>query len=178
MFSQNCTMLFRLFKWVALACLSPSLSTVKRKIATRSTWVIRTVSHLASWHALGDSIGVRELLFVPHTVDDPLDALHVSVGVEQDALRDLSVSAGSSRLLVVTLHWFRQSGVDHIAHIGLVNAHAEGYGGTDDLADKREQWNQSNVQYNSAYTLNPSNIHFYCRSFVSVPPTSHIYLWL
>lgn len=70
------------------------------------------------------------------TAYDPLDAVDVTVGVEEDAVRDLSIPAGSARLLVVTLHWFRQTGVDHVAHIRLVNAHAEGYGGADDLGNK------------------------------------------
>lgn len=38
------------------------------------------------------------------TAYDPLDAVDVTVGVEEDAVRDLSIPAGSARLLVVTLH--------------------------------------------------------------------------
>lgn len=67
------------------------------------------------------------------TADDPFDALDIRVGVEEDALRELSISASSSRLLVVTLHWFGKTGVDDVAHVRLVNAHAERDGGADDL---------------------------------------------
>ena len=73
------------------------------------------------------------------TADEPLDAMDIGVGVEENTVRDLSISAGSPRLLVVTFNRFRETGVDHVAHIRLVNAHAKSYGGTNDLADKREQ---------------------------------------
>lgn len=64
--------------------------------------------------------------------------MDVGVRVEEDTVGDLSISASSPRLLVVTLHRLRQTGVDHITHVGLVDAHAERYGGTDDLTDKDE----------------------------------------
>ena len=67
------------------------------------------------------------------TADDSLDADHVAVGVEQDAVGHVPVPARAPRLLVVALHRFGQTGVDHVAHVRLVDAHAEGYGGTDDL---------------------------------------------
>lgn len=43
-------------------------------------------------------------IFLPHTADNPLDALDVCVGVEENTVRDLSISASSPGLLVVTLH--------------------------------------------------------------------------
>lgn len=43
-------------------------------------------------------------IFCPRTADDPLDALHVRVGVEENTVRDLSISASSPGLLIVTLH--------------------------------------------------------------------------
>lgn len=67
------------------------------------------------------------------TVDDPLDALDVSVGVEEDAVGQLSISASSAGLLIVSLHWLGKTGVDDVAHVRLVDAHAEGDGGTDHL---------------------------------------------
>lgn len=67
------------------------------------------------------------------TVDDPFDALDVGVGVEEDAVRELSISASSPRLLIVTFHRLGKTGVDDVAHVGLVDAHAEGDGGTDHL---------------------------------------------
>ena len=83
---------------------------------------------------------------MPHTADNPLDSLDVGVRVEENTVRDLSVSASSPRLLVVTLHRLWQTGVDHVAHIRLVDAHSEGYGGTDDLADKKGQTTATGVQ--------------------------------
>lgn len=74
---------------------------------------------------------------MPLTADNPLNAVDVSVGVEKNAVRDFSIPSCPPRLLIVTLHWFRQAGVDDVAHIRLVDAHAEGYGGTDDLKWKR-----------------------------------------
>lgn len=43
-FSQKCTMLFKLLKWVALACLSPSLSTV-----IKNTWLHNSYIQLDIW---------------------------------------------------------------------------------------------------------------------------------
>lgn len=68
------------------------------------------------------------------TADDPFDAVDISVGVEEDAVRDFPVPARSPRLLIITLHRLGQAGVDHVAHVGFVDAHSERYGGTDDLA--------------------------------------------
>ena len=67
------------------------------------------------------------------THDESLEADHVAVGVEQDAVGHLPVPARAPRLLVVALHRLGQTGVDHVAHVRLVDAHAKGYGGTDDL---------------------------------------------
>ena len=41
---------------------------------------------------------------MPHTTDNPLDAVDIRVGVEENAVRDLSVPASSARLLIVSLH--------------------------------------------------------------------------
>lgn len=46
----------------------------------------------------------KGLYFLSHTADNPLDAVDVGVGVEEDTVRDISISASSPRLLVVTLH--------------------------------------------------------------------------
>lgn len=71
------------------------------------------------------------------TVDDPFDAVDVRVWVEKNAMRDFSVSACSPRLLIITFHRLGQAGVDHIAHVRFVDAHSKRYGGTDHLANKR-----------------------------------------
>lgn len=67
------------------------------------------------------------------TQDKPLQPGHVVVGVEEYAVRDLPVSSGSARLLVVTLHGLREGGVDHKAHVRLVDAHSKGNRCTDNL---------------------------------------------
>ena len=56
----------------------------------------------------------------------------VAGGVEEDAVRRLPVPSGPSRLLVVGLQALGHVVVDDIAHIGFVNAHAEGVGGHHD----------------------------------------------
>lgn len=71
------------------------------------------------------------------TADDPFDAVHITVGVEKDAMGDFSVPACSPRLLIITFHRLGQAGVDHVAHVGFVDAHSERYGGTDDLTGER-----------------------------------------
>lgn len=71
------------------------------------------------------------------TADNPFDAVDVSVGVEKNAMGDFPVSACSPRLLIITFHRLGQAGVDHVAHVGFVDAHSEGYGGTDDLTGGR-----------------------------------------
>lgn len=71
------------------------------------------------------------------TADNPFDAVDISVGVEKNAMGDFSVSACSPRLLIITFHRLGQAGVDHVAHVGFVDAHSKSYGGTDDLTGKR-----------------------------------------
>ena len=53
----------------------------------------------------------------------------VAVRVEQHRARLLAVAPGAPDLLVVALDARRQAGVDDRAHVGLVDAHAEGDGG-------------------------------------------------
>ena len=54
--------------------------------------------------------------------------MHVAGGVEQQAFRLGPVSPGAPRLLVVVLQAEGQVVVDHVAHVGLVDAHAKGVG--------------------------------------------------
>lgn len=49
----------------------------------------------------------------------------------EDALGWLAVAAGTPGFLIVALHRLGQASVDDKAHVGLVNAHAKGNGGTD-----------------------------------------------
>ena len=55
-------------------------------------------------------------------------ALHVVGRVEQHAARRLAVASGAARLLEVVLQRAGNVGVDHEAHVRLVDAHAEGVG--------------------------------------------------
>ena len=61
-----------------------------------------------------------------------VDAAHgpgeIGGGVERDALGRLAVAAGAADLLPVGLDRRRRIGVDDVAHVGLVDAHAEGDG--------------------------------------------------
>lgn len=116
-------------------------------------------------------------IFWPRTADDPLDALHVRVGVEENTVRDLSVSASSPGLLIVTLHWLGQTGMDHIAHVRLVDAHAKGDGGTDDLADKRKMWNRSNACFKFFKKLQVSKtLHYIFIYPIPKPTISHLHI--
>ena len=54
-------------------------------------------------------------------------------GGEQQAARGLAVASGAARLLVVGLERLGHGGVADGAHVGLVDPHAEGVGGDDDL---------------------------------------------
>ncbi len=56
---------------------------------------------------------------------------HILPRVEHDAFRLRAVPAGAARLLIIVLHTLRHIKVQHITHIGLVNAHAESIGGHD-----------------------------------------------
>ena len=53
----------------------------------------------------------------------------VRVGVHQDGAAGRAVAAGAADLLVIGFQTSGQGGVNHGAHIGLVDAHAEGDGG-------------------------------------------------
>lgn len=67
------------------------------------------------------------------TEDEPSEPGHITVAVEEQAVGHLSIPASPARLLVVALDGFGQGGVDHVAHVGLVNAHSKGNGCTDHL---------------------------------------------
>ncbi len=61
--------------------------------------------------------------------------LQTAVGeaVEEDGAGGQAIAAGAADLLVVGLYRSGQSYVDYGADIGLVDAHAEGYGGYHDI---------------------------------------------
>ena len=63
------------------------------------------------------------------------EVVHLAVGegVEEDGAGGLTVAAGAADLLVVGLDGAGESDVDDGADVGLVDAHAEGDGGDDDL---------------------------------------------
>ena len=66
-------------------------------------------------------------------LDHPLGGVDVRAVVQQDALRIGAVAASAASLLVVGLHGAGHVVVDHIVHVGLVDAHAKGVGGHHDL---------------------------------------------
>ena len=57
--------------------------------------------------------------------------LHIVRGVEQHAAGPVSVPTGAPGLLQVVLQGAGNVGVNHQAHVRLVDAHAEGVGGDD-----------------------------------------------
>ena len=61
--------------------------------------------------------------------DEVFDLGAVAVGEEEHAARRIAVAARAARLLIVAFEVARQVVVDHRAHVGLVDAHAEGDGG-------------------------------------------------
>lgn len=71
------------------------------------------------------------------TQDEPSQPGHVAIAVEKQAVGDFPISPASARFLIIAFNRFREGGVDHKAHIGLVNPHSKCNGGTDDLEDKR-----------------------------------------
>ncbi len=66
-------------------------------------------------------------------LEEEIVHLAVGVAVEQDGAGGVAVAAGAADLLVVGLDRGGQGVVDDGADVGLVDAHAEGDGGDDDL---------------------------------------------
>ena len=80
---------------------------------------------------LGDAVEVGGGWVV--ALEEELVDLAVGVGVQQDGAAGLAVAAGAADLLVVGLDRGGQGDVEDGADVGLVDAHAEGDGGDDDL---------------------------------------------
>src|SRR5262249_53738188 len=59
---------------------------------------------------------------------------HVGPRIEEHAVTVHAVASGAPDLLVVALDRARHVAVDDVADVGLVDAHAEGHGGHDDVA--------------------------------------------
>ena len=66
-------------------------------------------------------------------LEEELLRFAVGEAVEQDGARRLAVASGAADLLVVGLDGAGKRDVDDGADVGLVDAHAEGDGGDDDL---------------------------------------------
>ena len=58
--------------------------------------------------------------------------LHIPSGIQENALRRGPVPSGAARLLIVGLQALGHIVVNHIGHVGLVDAHAKGVGGHHD----------------------------------------------
>ena len=68
------------------------------------------------------------------TSDGTSEDTMVAVGIKEDAVGHVPVSAGPPCFPVVVFHGLGQKGVDHVPHVRLVDAHTKGCaGGTDDL---------------------------------------------
>ena len=84
-------------------------------------------------HALQSLIFKGAPRFVLHGVlDQETLGLHVRGGIEQDAPSRLAVAPRAARLLIVGLDILRHIVMDDIAHVGFVDAHAEGVRRDDD----------------------------------------------
>ncbi len=66
-------------------------------------------------------------------LDEDFLELPVAVGEQEDARRGPTVAAGAAGFLVVGFEGPRHVEVDHRANVGLVDPHAEGVGGDDDV---------------------------------------------
>ena len=78
-------------------------------------------------------LGVFAFGFVGFLFDEVFDFGAVAAGIEQDAAGGQSVAACSAGFLVVAFDVLGEVGVDDEADVGLVDAHAKGDGGDDDL---------------------------------------------
>ena len=76
----------------------------------------------------GDLLLVR----ISHLIDEMRLLRGIARAEEQEAVAGQSIAAGSACFLVVALDIFREVVVNDPAHIGFVDAHAEGDGGTND----------------------------------------------
>jgi hypothetical protein len=65
-------------------------------------------------------------------LDEILNSGDILLAVEQQALRRQPIAAGTADLLIVALQVLGQVEVEDEAHVGLVDAHAEGDGGHHD----------------------------------------------
>ena len=73
--------------------------------------------------------GAPLLLLVLHLVDEEAQLRDVAVAEQQQAGGRIPVAPAPPRLLVVAFDVLGQIAVDHEAHVGFVDAHAEGDGG-------------------------------------------------
>ena len=108
--------------------LGPDFAEIAHQADTAAGVVFGEVGHLVEL-VVGD---VARLL-----VRDFLEEFevfrHVAAGEKQQAVGGQAVAPGAAGFLVVALDVLRQVGVDDVADVGFVDAHAEGDGGADDL---------------------------------------------
>ena len=90
---------------------------------TRLGVVFRLAQELAADLLLGEGFALHKLV----------ELLEIQRAVERHTEALAAVSAGASGLLVVALQALGDVVVDDVAHIGLVDTHAEGDGGHDDV---------------------------------------------
>ena len=68
-----------------------------------------------------------------HPINEKLIRHHILSGIKKHTFRRETITTGSSGFLVIAFHIFRHVIVDHIADVGLVDAHAKSVGSHHDL---------------------------------------------
>ena len=91
------------------------------------------IAHHAVEHAALGRLHAPGLFFGkalggPALLDEIAAGGDIAVAPQKQAFGRLAVAAGTARLLIVRLDAFRHVVMDHIAHVGLVDAHAERIG--------------------------------------------------
>lgn len=94
------------------------------------------------------------------TQDEPSQPGHVAVAVEKKAVGDFTIPPASAGFLIVALDRFREGGMDHKAHIGLIDPHSKCNGGTDNLEGNRTGHFMQGKQEHPGLTLAPSLVLF------------------
>ena len=72
-------------------------------------------------------------LFGVHVPQKDLDGPLVPLAVKEDAVGLTAIPAGAAWLLIVVFEGLGKASVDHESDVLLVDAHAEGHGGDDDI---------------------------------------------
>ena len=122
-----------IFAWLeavvarAAIWLRVGLGEVVQKLPASAGGAVR-ISHHKPQLLAGDPLFVA----VAHFIDEVRLLRGIARAEEQEAVAGESIAAGTTGFLIVALDIFRQVVVNDPAHIGFVDAHAEGDGSADD----------------------------------------------